>query len=109
METLVAVVLIALILTGLVNLFVVGKRYVILSRSRTMGIELGKTFLDPLQNQFVRQENWTAANNCLTNSPNGCPGAQVVGSVTFTPTWNNTGVDGTDLRRATVTINWTAD
>ena len=106
MEILVAVVIIALVLMGLANLFVLGNKYVILSRSRTMGIELGKIFLDPLQNQFVRQDMWANVNNCLTNPPNGCPGAQTIGPTTFTPSWNITGVAATGLRRVTVTITW---
>ena len=108
LEILIAVVIIALVLMGLANLFLVGKKYVLVTRARAMGIELGKTFLDPLQNQFVRQDRWANVNNCLTNPPNGCPGAQAIGPTTFTPTWNIAEVDATGLRRVAVTITWTS-
>jgi Tfp pilus assembly protein PilV len=67
-EILVSCVILALVLTGLVNIFIAGKRYILHSRSRMTASELGRYFLDPLQMQ-VRQDQW--GNNCLSN-PASC-------------------------------------
>lgn len=57
LEILVAVIILALVVTGLAGVFVAGKRYIQRSRSRMTGGELGKYFLDPLQND-VNQSTW---------------------------------------------------
>lgn len=56
-EILVAVIILALVVTGLANVFVAGKRYIQHTRARMTGGELGKVFLDPLQND-VNQSTW---------------------------------------------------
>jgi prepilin-type N-terminal cleavage/methylation domain-containing protein len=56
-EIIVAMVLLAGVMAGLTNVFVSGSRYVLHSRSRLSSMELGKFFLDPLQNE-VRQDTW---------------------------------------------------
>jgi Tfp pilus assembly protein PilV len=56
-EILVSVIILALVITGLANVFVAGKRYIRHSRMRMGGGEIGKQFLDPLQS-YVRQDTW---------------------------------------------------
>lgn len=65
-EVLVSVVILALVMAGMTNLFISGKRYVLHSRARMTGGELGKFFLDPLQ-MAVRQDTWINPNNPLAN------------------------------------------
>jgi Tfp pilus assembly protein PilV len=106
MEVLVSAVLIAIVLVGLANLFVVGKRYILHNRSRMTGGELGRVFLDPLQ-MHVRQDTWGTANNCLSNKTN-CPTPQTLDNITYTPDYNDiTDVAGTNLRRVRLIISWT--
>ena len=62
LEILVASLILALVLAGLLNIFVAGKRWVLHNRLRMTGGELGKFFLDPLQNE-VRQDTWSTS--CL--------------------------------------------
>lgn len=50
-------IILALLVTGLVNIFVVGKRYVQHSKMRISGGEIGKYFLDPFQS-YVREDTW---------------------------------------------------
>lgn len=68
MEVLVSAFIMAVIMAGLANIFLAGKRHIVHSRTRTSGSELGRYFLDPLQMQ-VRQDRW--GNNCL--STGNCP------------------------------------
>ena len=70
-EILVAAIILALVMTGLANTFIVGKRYILHSRLRMTVAELGKYFLEPLQMQ-VRQDEWsTVTANCLSQA--NCP------------------------------------
>lgn len=71
MEVIVSAVLIAIVLAGLANLFVAGKRYILHARSRITGGELGRVFLDPLQMQ-VREDTWNQATNDLTVGTRYC-------------------------------------
>jgi len=73
LEILVAVIILALVTTGLANIFVTGKRYILHSRAMMTGGELGKLFLNPLQMQVrqvptndTTQDGWDQANNGLT-------------------------------------------
>lgn len=73
MENIIAAVILALTISGLANIFITGKRWIMLSRSRMAGAELGKQFLDPLQMQ-VRQDTWADPGNCLgTGTAAACP------------------------------------
>jgi prepilin-type N-terminal cleavage/methylation domain-containing protein len=106
-EILVAMVILSLVLSGLVNIFVGGKRYVLRARSRMTASELGKYFLGPLQMQ-VRQDDW--GSNCLSTSPGtGCPGAEFINNITYTPVYNNSNISGTSLRKVRVTISWPSE
>ena len=71
-EILVSCVILALVLTGLVNIFIAGKRHVLHSRSRMTAVELGRFFLDPLQMHARQgesvpgaQDDWDQPNNNL--------------------------------------------
>ena len=109
LEILVSCVLLALVLAGLANVFVVGKRYTLHTRSRIQGAELGRLFIDPLQPQQVRQDTWTLATNCLGTG--NCP-AQVwtIGAITYRAdfTWTSVipGIPANTMRKVTTRITW---
>jgi hypothetical protein len=76
LEILIAGIILTLVLVGLLNTFLAGKRWVLHNRLRMTGGELGKYFLDPLQNQ-VRWDTWNAS--CLgTGISANCPDTPVV-------------------------------
>jgi|SRR3989338_7255415 len=62
LEILISTLILALLMLGLGNIFVAGKRLILHSRSRMTGGELGKYFLDDFQ-MLVRQDTWST--NCL--------------------------------------------
>jgi prepilin-type N-terminal cleavage/methylation domain-containing protein len=66
LEIIIAAIIIAVLMWGLTNLFVSGRRHIMHARLRMAGSELGKYFLDPLQRD-VRQDQWQANTNCLTS------------------------------------------
>lgn len=104
-EILVSAIILALVLTGLVNIFVAGKRYILHTRSRMTAAELGRFFLDPLQMQ-VNQAEWSGAGNCL--SAGTCPD-QVWTSpdgAVWTATYQWSIVPGTTLRKVIANITW---
>jgi len=104
MEVVVSAVIFALVLVGMTNLFIGGRRYIMHARARMTAGELGKYFVDPLQMQ-VRFDQW--GSNCLSSGA-GC----------VTPTFNINNIDynaqyqvspgpgTTDVRRVTTTITW---
>jgi len=71
LEVLISAIILALVTLGLVNVFVVAKRYMAHSRSRTAGGQIGKLFLDPLQ-MAVRQDTWGIATNALSQGVSYC-------------------------------------
>ena len=103
-EILVASVIFALIISGLVSVFVMAKGYNVHARARIAASQLGKFFLDPLQME-VDASNWGI--NCL-GTGNCPPTIETIDGRPYTATYNvDVGnVAGTDLRRATVTITW---
>lgn len=74
-ELLVAIVLLAATIGSMLSLFSATKRWIEISQSRMTVGELSKYTLDPLQ-MWVRQDQWAAANNCLTTGTN-CGSADV--------------------------------
>jgi len=105
-EILVSSVIFALIISGLVSVFVMSKGHNVHARARTTASQLGKFFLDPLQME-VDQEHWDT--NCLGRHAVGdCPdGTETIDGRTYDAVYNVTDVgNNTDLRRATVTITW---
>lgn len=109
MEILVSTVLVSVMLVGMINIFFAGRRYIQRSRLRMAGGELGRVFLEPLQNS-VRQDAW--ASGCLgSDGVLGCPPVILSqGSVTYTPDYTITtvqvgGVD-TTLKKVNLTIQY---
>ena len=115
-EIIVATLILALVTTGLAYVFLAGKRHIQHTRSKIQAIELGRLFLAPLEMDVTisertsgAQNGWGQINNCLSSdgtSP-GCPGAQTIDNISYTPTYNISGLPGTTLRKVKVTINWT--
>jgi Tfp pilus assembly protein PilW len=124
-EIIVSTVIFALVMSGMVSVFVAGKRQVMHSRERMTSSEMGKLFFDPLQ-LAVRQDTWDTAANGLrkvgsnyitycdsdaghTQNP-ACPsvGSQrKVNGVDYTARYEVSTVSGTDLRRVKVQTSWT--
>lgn len=121
LEIIISLVILALTMAGLTNLFISGKRWLLHSRSRMAGGELGKYFLDPLQMDVTQgqkspgaQDGWGQTNNCLTTGTN-CPGAQTINNILYTPAYQNSALlaDAQNplgrLRKVKVDITWPKD
>lgn len=106
LEIIIATMLFALVMSGLMGIFVAGKRHTIHSRERMTGSELEKLFLDPLQ-MAVRQDTWDQAGNELKTATGVSLPAQKVNNVDYTAQKDVNVVAGTDLRRVKVQVNWT--
>jgi len=120
-EIIMAAVVFALVIVGLLSVFVAGTRHIIHARERLTSVELGKLFIDPLQLD-VRQDTWWLgqASNALTlgttycDSVGGhtqnknCPTAaqRKVNNRDFAAQYVTEVVPGTDLRLVTTTITW---
>jgi len=110
LEIIFSVLILAVVMAGLTNLFVSGKRWILHARMRMTGGELGRQFLDPWQMQ-VRQDEW--ATNCLgTSNGVGCinltadMGAWTDSSgITYTPAFVISEVN--NLRKVRLTVTWT--
>lgn len=109
LEILVSITLLAIIMSGLINVFVSSKWYLLHSRWRLGSGELARYFLDPLQMQ-VNEAGW--GNNCLSNSDINCSTTSVNLGISFTAQYNITNLNevsgsvGNDLRKVKVAINW---
>ncbi len=103
LEIIVAMVLFAGVMAGLVGVFVAGKRHVIHSRERMTGGEIEKLFIDPL-GMAVRQDTWGQPGNELTTPT---VTKQKVNNTEYTPQYTVSSVTGTDLRKVKVKVNWT--
>jgi prepilin-type N-terminal cleavage/methylation domain-containing protein len=103
-EILVSAVILALIMTGLINIFAASKRHIVRNRSRATASELSRNFLDILQ-MDVRQDQW--GSNCLSSSSTAsCPGSESLNSYTYTPSYTITDLSGTSLRKVKLNITW---
>jgi hypothetical protein len=109
LEIVVATVIMVLIMASLSNIFLASKRYILHTRSRRTGGEMGYFFLDPLQKQ-VRQDNWDTS--CLGTGT--CPD-QITGiaeglNTDYTAHYEVTpNFGGTTLSKVKVTISWPND
>ncbi len=106
-EIIVSTVILSIVVAALAGLFVMGKRYILHSRSRLTSGQMVRYFLDPLQ-MDVNQSQW--GSNCLSD-PSGCTASALDfgDGVTYTPTFK-TGditITGGGLRYVNLTINWT--
>ena len=70
LEIIVATAILALVIAGLANIFIAGKRYILHSRTKMTGGELGRYFLDEMQMQ-VREDTWSSS--CLGQGGASCP------------------------------------
>jgi hypothetical protein len=121
-EIIVATVIFALVMAGMVSVFVAGKRHVMHSRDRMTSSEMGKLFLDPLQ-LYVRQDTWGTAGNALNEGTTYCNTSGIqnpacpsvasqrkVNSIDYTAQYDVTKVDASredSPRRVIATVNWT--
>jgi Tfp pilus assembly protein PilV len=107
MEVLISALIMSLVMTGLVNIFLAGKRHILHSRSKIQAAELGRLFLAPLQ-MDVRKDLWSG--NCLGSS-SGCPSTPAnnisIDGITYKPsTTVNQNYAGTTLSKVKLTITW---
>ncbi len=117
MEIIVSLTILSLTMAGLLSVFISAKKHSLRSRSRVSAGQLGKYFLDPLYMK-VRQDQWNNTSNCIgpNTDKSGCPGAQNVGNMLYTPAYTIDNVTGTGiigdcvakdcLRRVEVDIQW---
>lgn len=107
LEVLIAVLILAITMANLANLFVSGKRYVLHARSRMNAAELSRVFLDSLQ-MDVRQDLW--GSNCVSTDGvnNNCDTTpQTIDGIDYVPSFTKNPVTGTELRRVVTSIIWT--
>ncbi|MDD5108861.1 MAG: prepilin-type N-terminal cleavage/methylation domain-containing protein [Candidatus Omnitrophica bacterium] len=110
-EILVSSVIFALLIVGLLSVFVSGTKNIIHARERMTGSELGRFFMDPLGN-FVRQDTWDSNALDISATPVSLP-SQTINNRIFSATYKvadsttDTALSGTNLRRVTTTIIWT--
>lgn len=106
-EILIAVIILALVITGLANVFVASKRYIKHSRSRMTGGELGKNFLDPLQND-VNASTWSTTSRLGAGAVN--PETISIDGTLYTGTYVVTqDSPQTNLNKVRVTISLPGD
>jgi len=106
LEILISVIILALVVTGLGNVFVAGKRYIQHSRMRMTGGEIGKYFLDPLQND-VNQSTWGTTSR-LGVPANAVEQTASIDGRTYTADYtvtNNSPI--ANLNKVKVIITWT--
>ena len=126
-EIIVSVIIFALVMAGMVSVFVAGKRNVMHARERITSSEIAKLFIEPLQ-LYVRQSDWDTATNGLKwvagnyttycdsipahaglQNP-ACPSVgteRMVNNIDYTAQYEVAKVAGTDLRSAKVKVSWT--
>lgn len=123
LEILVSALILALVMTGLANIFLTGKRYILRSRARMTGGELGKLFLDPLQ-MAVRQDTWNQSGNFLntgttycdndpahsTQQNPACPSQadRTLDRIEYSAEYNTTSpFPNSEMRKVVTTVRWT--
>ncbi len=105
LEIIVSLMILALVLVGFSNVFVVSRGYMAHSRSRISASQLGTVFLEPLNNA-VNQSNWDQAGNPLLVNPAGVGAARTIGGVAYTTSYMIDNITSTTLRRVKVNITW---
>lgn len=111
-EIIVASVVFALVIAGLLSVFVAGNKHIIHARERMTSTEVGKLFLDPMQ-MDVRMDTWNLPGNDLNLSavPVSLTTQRVnnrdfTGTYTVADATTDSALVNTDLRRVTTTITW---
>ena len=109
LEVIVSTILFALVIAGLANVFVAGRRSIMHSRSRMQAAEAAKLFLEPLYSD-VRQDWWETNTSSLL-WPGTHANSTTLNNINFNSTLNVTEMNASpntpQLRRATIQINWT--
>jgi Tfp pilus assembly protein PilV len=105
-EILVSAIIMALIMTGLANIFAASKRHILRSRSRITAAELSRHFLD-LLHMDVRQDQW--GSNCVSNN-NFCSTwnttSVYIDGYTYTPAYTSSAVGTSSARKIRLNITW---
>lgn len=110
-EVIVAAVIFALVIVGLMGVFMAASKHLTHARERMSSAQLGKFFLDPLQAD-VRQDTWDQIGNELKLTPIGTPRAavfspQTINKNTFSGVHDVSAIPGMEnLRRVITTITW---
>lgn len=107
LEIIISMLILALVLVGLINVFVVSRSYIAHSRSRTSASQVAAIFLDPLQNE-VDETDWNQSTNCLTATNGWRTGPSLpFNGVNYTSTYEVTNESaGTELRRVRINVTW---
>lgn len=111
LEVVISAVILALIMGGLGNLFVSGKRYILHNRYRMTAGELGKRFLDPILKDVKANIEGTCLGSNSENRAALCPGYANIEEIIYTPTYTNfekvkVGTNNLEIRKIVVSINW---
>ncbi|MFA5177376.1 MAG: prepilin-type N-terminal cleavage/methylation domain-containing protein [Candidatus Omnitrophota bacterium] len=102
LEIIISMVILALVITGLINVFISGRELIKDSRYRMSAGEISKLFIDPLQ-YYVRQDTWNSScfgTNSLANTTNGSYTANYTISNLSNNTTNNT------LKKVKTIVQW---
>jgi prepilin-type N-terminal cleavage/methylation domain-containing protein len=103
-EVLVASVVFSLTMLGLFSVFASGSKHIVHIRERMTGSQLGKLFLDPLQD-YVRYDTWDKPGNELILGSRGGI-TQTINNRNFSEVHSVAAIPGTDLRRVITTVTW---
>ncbi len=114
-ELIVSVVILALIIGGLANIFVTARRYIAYNRSRIQAVEFNKRILNSFY-ATVKQDDWNQDSNPIYVPPGGSRTATndtinlnnilYVSSYTVSD-MNNITYGNALLRKVKMSINWT--
>jgi len=104
-EIIVSLMILAICMIGLVNIFISGKTYIQRARSGMTGGEVGKFIIDPLQ-QEVRQDTWGTGGLGL-GTHNLAP--HNIGGKEYRVSYTVEDFPGRLLRRVIATIVWVRD
>lgn len=106
LEILISLMILAMVMTGLANVFTVSRRYLNHSRSRVGGSEMGKLALSPL-GLAVREDTYPSGE--LAENANKAGASMEIDGVTYNVTYNISSIDLPSdgiLRRVNTTITW---
>lgn len=113
LEIIISIVILALVITGLVSVFVASKGLIQHSRYRTAGGAIGKQFVDPLQ-AYIRQDTWEGSNCFNTNDPNNpasmancpsIPASYTMNNIIYTSQYYISNISS-DLKKVKAKIIW---
>jgi len=117
-EIIVSVLILALVVAALANIFVASRRYIIHNRSRLQASEFNKRILDIFYKAVREDEWWTNPNNPLyVNQPGGTnlnrtADTGYLNNLPYTSQYNVTDLNSSayqnaTLRKVKMVVNWT--